>query len=159
MKKWQIILGAILLLILFVLIFWRGRATQPSNASVRFEGFTPLTNGAAALFIFTNGTRHSVHFRVAAIEYRTSNGWATLPQTTANTLVGALRRGTGFSWAVQVPDTNTAWRIRLSCVEHATGIRGGVDKVIETVDRFRTGNPTEIFAGRNYEVVGSETSN
>src|SRR5688572_31075074 len=121
LKKWRIILGVVIfLLILLVVIVRRERATQPSNAALRFEGFTPLTNGAAALFIFTNATRHSVHFKVASIEYRTPNGWATLPQTTANTLVGALRRGTGFPWEVQVPDTNTAWRIGLSCVEHAT---------------------------------------
>lgn len=162
MKK-LVIIGCIALLLIIIAVFLRRPlstavvSVQPTNLVVTFVGFTNSPAGAQALFYFTNGTPRSLHFQITSADYKTESGWKSAPSTRGNRLVGSLDSKMGFTWPCDVGTTNTAWRLRISCVEQATGVSGAVDRGKEVVNKVKTGNPTHIFTGRTYEIVSSET--
>jgi len=162
MKKLAIIGSVALLLIMIVVALRHPHSTgvaavQATNLVVTFVAFTNGAAGQQALFYFTNATPRSLHFLIVSLDYRTGSGWNSAPETRGNRLVGSLGSGMGFRWPVDVDATNTAWRLRISCVEQAKGVPGVVDRGKEVVNKVKTGNPTHIFSGRRYEIVSSGT--
>lgn len=161
MKRLVVIACAALLLIIVLVSLRQPRSTevvavQPTNLVVTFLGFTNSIGGPQAIFYFTNGTLLSQHFQVTSLDYMTQDGWESAAETLRNRLVGSLNSGMGYSWPVDVDNTNTAWRVRISVVERATGVDGLVDRGKEYVYEIRKGRPLRRFTGRTYDIVSVE---
>ena len=163
MKKFAFI-GGILMVLIFIAVALRhprppGVApAQPTNLVVTFVGYTNTSAGSTqALFHFTNATPRSLHFRIMSLDSKTDSGWQAAPETPYNRLVGSLDSRIGFIWPVDVDATNTVWRVRVSCVEQATGVPGVVDRGKAVVNKIKTGIPTQIFTGRMYEILSSDS--
>ena len=131
-------------------------AVQPTNLVVTLVGFTNSVAGPQALFFFTNGTPHPLHFQVMSLDFRTSSGWEAAPETRGNRLVGSLGSEKGYTWPCDVDNTNTTWRLQISCVEQARGVSRAVDRGKELVNELKTGHSTHRFTGRMYDIVSSE---
>ena len=129
----------------------------PSDLSVSFVAFTNTPTGLAAVFLLTNGTARSQAFQIKLVEHKESAGWESAPPRPKQRLVGSLNPGNAFSWPVAVDSTNTSWRIRVDCQEKKRDIARAVDRGKEIFNQIKTGNTTDIFGGRMYEIVSSES--
>jgi len=132
-------------------------AAPPIDLSVSFVAFTNTPKGPAAVFSFSNGTIHSQAFQIKSVEHKEDAGWKSATPTMLQGLVGSLRPGHSFAWPVAVDSTNGIWRIRVDCQEKKHDFAGAVDRGKEIVNQIKTGNRTDIFGGRIYEVVSSES--
>jgi hypothetical protein len=161
--KWLAIIGGLALLLIIIGVGalhprWADFAgLQSTNLVVTFLGFTNTVDGIhQALFYFTNCTPRSLNFQIASLEYRTVGDWKSVPKTRHKSLVGVMSPGITSRWAVDVDSTNTAWRVRVSCAEKATGFQALRDRGREIVDEIKTGNTSDYFTGRMYDVVSSD---
>jgi hypothetical protein len=160
--KRRVIAGLIVtaLLVLLVALWPQERtpaAKPPSDLSVSFVAFSNTSTGLAAVFFMTNGTICSQHFQIKLVEHKGSAGWESAPPKPHQGLVGWLSPGKSFSWPVGVDITNSTWRIRVDCQEKRRGFARAVDRGKAIINQIKTGNTTDIFGGRTYEVVSSES--
>ena len=132
-------------------------ASPPRDLSVSFVAFTNTPTGLAAFFLLTNGTARSLAFQIKAVEHKGGAGWESAPPKPKQRLVGCLNPGKAGSWPVPVDSTNSTWRIRVDCQEKKWGVARVIDCGKEIINQIKTGNPTDIFGGRMYEVVSSES--
>ena len=130
---------------------------RPPTLVVTFVGFTDSPAGASqAIFCFTNATSRPGNYDVRALEYQSETGWRRTARTTNVDLGMVLESGVQYNWRVDVPTTNAAWRVRVRCTEHATGIRGLIHRSRMKLLEIRTGTTAYILNGRTYDVISSD---
>lgn len=160
--KRRVIAGLIVtpFLLLLVAVWTQKRtpaANPPSDLSVSFVAFTNTPTGLAAVFLLTNGTARSQAFQIKAVERKGGAGWESAPPKPKQGLVGWLNPGNAGSWPVAVDSTNSTWRIGVDCQEKKRDVARVIDCGKEIINQIKTGNTSDIFGGRMYEVVSSES--
>ena len=156
-------IAVVFLVTVTVELLWpRQRVARPRDLTMSFAGFTNINDRSAAIFICTNDTSLPLMLNLKGIEYRSDGIWQ---MSTGRAMVAGIPTS-GMSmapqarsiWVVPVHSTNIPWRLRILCVETATGIEGEIDRANDAVksvaNNGRLGTYT-TYEGRNYEIVAS----
>ncbi len=114
-----------------------------------------IPRGPAAVFAYTNSSSLPTVCTVQTIEYQTTAGWAAVRLTSPPGSLLVPPHGTATQ-ALPVSDTSVAWRIKVFCVEQATGVRRAVERTEGYVNELATGQKTERFSGRKYLTTSAQ---
>src|SRR5262249_26996909 len=110
---------------------------------------TLMPGGPAVVFQYTNASPYPTFCAVQSLEYKTNGVWKAVPVPLS---VGSLlvRSNSMATQTLPVSATNVAWRIKVFCVEQATGMRRAAEQGEEAVKKVVTGQQSERFSGRKY---------
>lgn len=129
-----------------------------SNAVFRWKG----TSETCATFCLTNTTARRITYYAESLERLTPTGWQrTMLRCTPTNWYRfgtTLDRCEACIFHVPPPDAER-WRIRITCVEKATGVQGIKDRIADyraNPGPGEDGTRVETFSGFTYQIVSCE---